>query len=1659
MIDTSILRIAPDDRVGLSVRNLTVGVGPAAKMAPKDPQSESQKESQDTASSHNILDDVSFDLPSGHILAIMGGSGSGKTTLLNMLSQRVNVTNKKLNFQGLVEYLRDGGSATIKSAYLLQTDVFLPGLTVHETLQTQADLRLPASTTSHEKSTLIESLLEVLELTAIRNERICSFSTHSTTLSGGEQRRVSMAIQLLSKPSILFLDEPTTGLDTSSSLKLVRVLKKLASPEYGITVVLSIHQPRPEISALFDKFCLLTRGGRLVYYGNLADTNAYFKELKFLASSNSKQSPASFIEYIIELSIKDTSSKLHEQMTLDRINRLVQHWKSHTNYQPLHLSHKEQQQKFRDNLRLFDRDKKERISFFRELTVLTKRTFVLSYRDTASLVALNLGSVLLALATGWMFYQPRPDLAGIRTLTSTLYVMLEVVGFCPMFFELERLWSTDGVFFYREYGEKYVSIPGFIISRRLGKLLLEDLPVALFFSCITYFMWGLRLENGSGERDLSFFGTYVAITILVNFVGMASSLFVFAVSSDFSMSALVFNAFYQLQNSACGYFVNASSMPVYVRWTKYLCYFWYGFGALSANQFAGWMGDCPYDRDDPRCTEYSGDYNLHVLGFPGDWTPQAIGILVAWYFGFNILTALAFKFMRFEISMGKIKENKFGGEEEAEESSEDEANESLDKKPKQKDINVETNNFIELDAENVSQTNSYDSNSSNVDSSLEAYHPATDDISLNIESLNLAVAMKSFFGQTVDEKVLLDNISASFIANRVNVIMGPSGSGKTTLLNYLSHRLSKSSSYKSMGRIYINKVQLITREELSKISAYVTQHDNSLIPNLTVRETLYFQAKLRLPHDEHSRIPQLVSQLIRQMGLVDCADTLVGSEFVKGISGGEKRRVSIAVQLLGKPKILFLDEPTSGLDSTNALKILNLLSDIALSKKTTIVLTVHQPQQEMFYQFGSVLLLARGGRVVFNGPTKNVSTYLETIGYLVPQGINIADFMLDLISNKVDEDQEVSQERIHHMIECWKHKNLEGEKLGHSTPETEALVSKETGSGPISLQQYVFKKSPLAVTFPVVARRQLLNAVRSKDVLISRAGQTVFLTVIHALFFAPLRNHKDGIDNRLGLVQEALNLYYVGLLNNIALYPVERDIFYQEHKDGIYGVLEFSGSYLLNELPTEIVPCLFFSSLIVFAVGLPRTPGMFFGMFSTCLVSISCGESLGILVNSCFNHMGVATNILTNTVILAIFMAGTMSLDMPLFFDAINYISPMKYGVGICAKLGFAKQKFQCDVQDCALSTGQAVLENYGLDVNLGAYFGGLFACFVAYRAIAVASVWAHSVQITGNFDNWSKSLHAHKLGSVFEQTVTLDHRQRLVFKFVVDGDWVLNRDYATEWHDGVENNVVEAVQLEEVPEHHPVPEPVVAAAPNATLTPKHDSPVAPDAPVAPVTPAPKQSSSNLPLNSVPAPSPPADPEGAPLESFPTDEDLLSDFDESVDVSGTKRTPVNTDASSKSDRLTQVLTSSSSFAAVSLLSSENDFHDIGDQPASVVEEDQFNTPTNSLFNSVVLPSSTVEDRDASAPEQPDGSNTANTSIANFNINSRNNSFTKPKLATNASDSTIPRTSHEVVAILKAPGGYPVSPKDKNEDLQSPRNPSGIGKRENLISRFKGLFKY
>ena len=194
-------------------------------------------------------------------------------------------------------------------------------------------------------------------------------------------------------------------------------------------------------------------------------------------------------------------------------------------------------------------------------------------------------------------------------------------------------------------------------------------------------------------------------------------------------------------------------------------------------------------------------------------------------------------------------------------------------------------------------------------------------------------------------------------------IIGASGAGKTTLLNFLSGR-EISQNLEKRGKILVNGQSSQLVRNFSSLSAYV-QQDDILFQTMTVKECLEFAAKLKLPGTLPMKMAR-VKKLIADLKLTKCQNTRIGGPLVKGVSGGERKRTSIGVELITDPSLIFLDEPTTGLDSFTATNVMEILGDLARKDGRTVVSTIHQPNSDIFEMFDRLMLLARGKIIYFN---------------------------------------------------------------------------------------------------------------------------------------------------------------------------------------------------------------------------------------------------------------------------------------------------------------------------------------------------------------------------------------------------------------------------------------------------------------------------------------------------------------------------------------------------------------------------------------------------------------------------------------------------------------------------------------------------------------------
>ncbi|CDO92856.1 unnamed protein product [Kluyveromyces dobzhanskii CBS 2104] len=1214
------------------------------------------------AKDSTIVNNVSFHLPSGQLMAIIGGSGSGKTTMLNVLAGKAN---SSITYDGEIQYCKNasgkqpGSNDKIITAYLTQHDALAPMLTCKEILHVAADLKLHLP--KQERSDLVEELIAELGLRDC-SETLVGDSVNKG-LSGGEKRRLSIAVQLIANPSVIFLDEPTTGLDAYSAFLLIKTLKKLCD-NGGRTIIMSIHQPRSDILFALDQVCLLSKGFPM-YCGSVTEIVSYFSSLGYDVPE--RCNPA---DYLIDICSVDNRTDESTVESEERWNIFATEWQRKS----LPLQHNGSNQ-----MAVLGVDPTPpSVSTLRQIFVLAKRNMLLASRD--KLFAVQLEPIIVGIVVGWIFYKPdQTSESGLRTIAGALYIVGSIQGYLLLLLETYRLTELDVKIYDRERSEGCVTAFSYLAARRISNFVQEDLLIPFLFAVITYFMFGLEANAGR-------FFTYYGCLLVSHQTSIAVAYMSVSISRDFSKAGLVGNLTFTLQSMACGFFVNAEKMPVYVRWTKYIAYLWYLFSALMSNTFSNF--GCQETAGVETCI---GNEYIDTFGIPKNWTSVPIIVAFCWAIGFYLVGLLFFQFKTVDVSLAKRI--------------------SVSKSPlvEEKDNGTDTANESSILEEKV----------------LSDSKTGVSEISINLQDISLSVRHTKLFELSQkrlavhSKKDILCSVSADFKPNAINAIMGPSGSGKTSLLNLISDRVFSGvlTKFDQSGKILFNH-QPVQKSMFKSICCYVSQDDNHLLANLTVYETLKYAARLRLSHRSKNYIENRVVTLISDLGLKSCSNILVGNELIKGISGGEKRRVSIGIQLLTDPSILLLDEPTSGLDSFTSATIIELLKHLCKQGKT-IILTIHQPRAEMFCDFGNILLLAKGGHVAFNGSPSTMIEHFSNEGYTCPPLTNIADYLLDVISVNIQNDanESLSKKRVNDLLEKWS--VISSKDIRNSSP---VMAQSEFTS---LFAQHIRHHTSALVAYKVCLSRQFRVMTRNLDSWSARLAEVPGMAAILTIYFAPLKNNFTGVMNRLGLTQQYTSLYFCGMLLNLAVYPAERDNFYQEFNDNIYGVGPFLCAYMTLEFPMAVVSAIIFSVLTVMGIGLPRTAEMLFVSMYCAFVITTCGEAWGIVVNTLFSRPGFVVSVISIVLSVSSIMSGILSLQMPKFWKGLNYVSPVHYTSMILINYSFPEDlQFTCNdggrASDgsCMFKNGRDVLENYGLDVDTSVYLGVLVAVWVVYRII-----------------------------------------------------------------------------------------------------------------------------------------------------------------------------------------------------------------------------------------------------------------------------------------------------------------------------------------------------
>eukprot|EP00164_Ancoracysta_twista_P007697 GFYU01010970.1.p1 GENE.GFYU01010970.1~~GFYU01010970.1.p1 ORF type:complete len:914 (-),score=228.79 GFYU01010970.1:148-2889(-) len=493
-------------------------------------------------------------------------------------------------------------------------------------------------------------------------------------------------------------------------------------------------------------------------------------------------------------------------------------------------------------------------------------------------------------------------------------------------------------------------------------------------------------------------------------------------------------------------------------------------------------------------------------------------------------------------------------------------------------------------------------------------------VSYNVEyaptSGNLLERVYTLYTRTV-----LTDVTGSAQSGELLGVLGPSGSGKTTLLDILARRRPATDGLD----ITINQIPLasIKRSDVG----YVAQHE-TLMASQTVRESLMFTASTRLPETMTlGEKIRRVEAVIHSLGLSRVADSRIGSESHRGLSGGEKKRVAIGIELVTSPGVILLDEPTSGLDSYNAFQVMKTLAKLAAEGRTVIV-SIHQPRSNIWDLFSKVLILQHG-RVMFHGSPALVGDFLDEVPSVanlpVAHSSNTADYVVDVVTcANTDEVLDISDHYIN---------------SSHYTTVQETISELKNRS-------YDEGASHTYVTsfwnqFMALNMRTLTNLLREPRLLIGHILGSVILAAIVGGFFADVQNTIQGVQDRAGSYFFLATLLSLGSLSCLEQFIEERMMFQREHASGCYRTSAYALSKIVCDfIPLRIIPAALVAVVVYWIIGYQDTPQRFFVFLILLMLINSVAGAMVMWIGSCVKDVSTGNFIASIAILLMALLGG-----------------------------------------------------------------------------------------------------------------------------------------------------------------------------------------------------------------------------------------------------------------------------------------------------------------------------------------------------------------------------------------------------------------------------------
>ncbi|KAL4583825.1 hypothetical protein LXL04_008409 [Taraxacum kok-saghyz] len=1207
-----------------------------------------------------ILKDASGIIKPSRMALLLGPPSSGKTTLLLALAGKLDPS---LKVKGEITY--NGHKLTEfvprkTSAYISQNDVHVGEMTVKETLdfsarcqgvgsryelltelarrekeagifpEAEVDLFMKATSMEGIESSLItDYTLRILGLDVCRDTIVGDEMIRG--ISGGQKKRVTTGEMIVGPTKTLFMDEISTGLDSSTTFQIVKCLQQIVHLT-DATVLMSLLQPAPETFDLFDDIILLSEG-QIVYQGPREHVVEFFESCGFKCPE--RKGTADFLQEV-------TSRKDQEQYWADRSKpyRYISVTEFTKRFQRFHVG-----LRLENELSVpFDKSRSHRAalvykkylvskmdllkaSWDKEWLLIQRNSFVYVFKTVQIIIVAFIGSTVF-LRTRMHTRNEQDGAVFIGALLfSTLINMFN--GFAELSLTIQRLpvfYKQRDLLFHPPWA---FTLPTFLL--RVPISLVET----TVWMVVSYYTIGFAPDASRFFKQflLIFLVQQMAAGIFRVIAGLCRTMIIANTGGALTL-LLVF--------LLGGFILPKGQIPDWWGWAYWVSPITYAYNAITVNEmFADrWMNRIASDNVTRLGLQILRNFDVPTKS---NWYWIGTAALVGFTVLLNVLFTLALMYLDAPGKPQAIISKETASEMEANQEENTEAP-RLRTNPSKRDTLPQSlsaadgNNTREVAMQRMHSASGhglnrdqdlYDEAPNGVSPKKGMVLPFTP-LAMSFDSVNYYVDMPAEMkeqGVTEDRLQLLRGVTGAFRPGILTALMGVSGAGKTTLMDVLAGR--KTGGYIE-GDIKISGFPK-NQQTFARISGYCEQTDIHT-PQITIRESLIYSAFLRLPKEVSNEEKMMfVDQVMELVELDNLKDAIVGLPGITGLSTEQRKRLTIAVELVANPSIIFMDEPTSGLDARAAAIVMRTVRN-TVDTGRTVVCTIHQPSIDIFEAFDELLLMKRGGQVIYAGPlgrnSSKIVEYFEAIPGVpkIPEKYNPATWMLEVSS--IAAEVRLGMDFADHYRTSALHERNKG-------------LVQELSVPPGGSKDLYFASQYSQSTwgqFKSCLWKQWWSYWRSPDYNLVRYFFTLACALMVGTIFWKIGKKRDSstdLQTIIGAMYAAV--LFVGINNCSTVQPIvatERTVFYRETAAGMYSALPYAMAQVFVEIPYVFVQTTYYTLIVYAMVSFEWTAAKFFWFFFVNFFSFLY-----------FTYYGMMTvSITPNHQVAAIFAAAFYSL-------------------------------------------------------------------------------------------------------------------------------------------------------------------------------------------------------------------------------------------------------------------------------------------------------------------------------------------------------------------------------------------------------------------------------